>query len=88
MNEILYAGQQAIWLTIVLSGPPVIIASALGLAIGLMQTVTQIQEQTLPFAVKLFGVGACLYVGAGWTGGQLLTYSIELMRFALAPASR
>ncbi|MEJ0004485.1 MAG: type III secretion system export apparatus subunit SctS [Pararobbsia sp.] len=88
MSEILYAGQQAIWLTIVLSAPSVIVASVLGLAIGLLQTVTQLQEQTLPFAVKLFGVGACLYIGAGWAGERMVAYAVELMRFALAPAIR
>jgi type III secretion HrpO family protein len=88
MNEILYAGQQAIWLTIVLSAVPVIVATVLGLAIGLLQTVMQLQEQTLPFAAKLFGVGACLYIGAGWSGDRLLAYAVELMRFALTPALR
>jgi type III secretion HrpO family protein len=88
MNEILYAGQQAIWLTIVLSAAPVIVATVLGFAIGLLQTVIQLQEQTLPFAVKLFGVGACLYISAGWSGNQLLAYAVELMRFALTPGFR
>lgn len=88
MSEILYAGQQAIWLTIVLSAAPVIVATMLGFAIGLLQTVMQLQEQTLPFAVKLFGVGACLYISAGWTGGHLLAYAEEVMRFALTPGSR
>ncbi len=88
MNEILYAGQQAIWLTIALSAPSVVVASVLGLVTGLLQTVTQIQEQTLPFAVKLFGVGACLYISAGWAGTRLVSYAVELMHFALTPAFR
>ena len=86
MNEILYAGQQAIWLTLVLSAAPVIVATVLGLVIGLLQTIIQLQEQTLAFAVKLFWVGACLYIGAAWTGHQLLAYALEVMRFALTPA--
>ncbi len=88
MNEILYAGQQAIWLTLVLSAAPVMVATLLGLVVGLLQTVIQLQEQTLAFAVKLFGVGVCLYVGAGWTGHHLLAYALEVMRFALTPPFR
>jgi type III secretion system export apparatus protein len=88
MSDILYAGQQAIWVTIMLSAAPVIVATVLGFAIGLLQTVMQIQEQTLPFAVKLFGVGACLYIGAGWSGDRLLDYALEVMRFAVTPLAR
>jgi type III secretion protein S len=87
MSEILYAGQQAIWMTIALSAAPVIVATILGFAVGLLQTVMQIQEQTLPFAIKLFGVGACLYIGAGWSGDRLLAYALEVTRFALTPLS-
>ena len=77
MNEILYAGQQAIWLTLVLSAAPVIVATVLGLVIGLLQTIIQLQEQTLAFAVKLFDAqsqekicaGTCRHVH----GGTVLT---------------
>jgi type III secretion system export apparatus protein len=85
MNEIIHAGLQAIWLVIVLSAWPVLVATAIGLLIGAIQTVIQLQEQTLPFGVKLFGVGLCLYVGAGWAGKTLLAWSTELIRLALRP---
>ncbi|HTJ92625.1 MAG TPA: EscS/YscS/HrcS family type III secretion system export apparatus protein [Pararobbsia sp.] len=86
MSEIVYAGQQAIWLVIVLSAWPVIVATIIGLVIGAMQTVIQLQEQTLPFGIKLFGVGACLYIGSKWAGSTLLAWSMELVRLALKPA--
>lgn len=86
MNDIIVAGQQAIWLVLVFSAWPVIVATAIGLVVGAFQTIVQLQEQTLPFGVKLFGVGMCLYVGAGWGGQKLLTWSMHLMQFALHAA--
>ena len=53
MDELIYAGNKALQLTLILSLPPVIVATLVGLLIGLFQTVTQIQEQTLPFGIKL-----------------------------------
>jgi type III secretion system export apparatus protein len=85
MNEIVYAGRQAIWLVVELSAWPVVIATAIGLFIGALQTVIQLQEQTLPFGLKLFGVGACIYAGSGWAGKTLLVWATELVRVALRP---
>jgi flagellar biosynthetic protein FliQ len=48
-----------------------------GVGIGLVQAVTQVQEQTLSFVPKLIAVGLVLAV----TGGAL---SAELARFAQA----
>ncbi len=47
-----YAANKAIYLIILLSAAPIAIATFIGLLIGLLQTITQIQEQTLPFAVS------------------------------------
>ena len=85
MRDIIHAAQQSIWLVIVLSAWPVIVATLIGLIVGAFQTVLQLQEQTLPFGVKLVGVGFCLYAGAGWAGHRLLLFAVELMRYALTP---
>jgi type III secretion HrpO family protein len=85
MSDIVHAGQQAIWLVIVLSAAPVLTATVIGLVVGAMQTVIQLQEQTLPFGIKLFGVGACLYIGMDWASRMLLVWAFELMRSAFKP---
>ncbi|ALA17089.1 MULTISPECIES: flagellar biosynthetic protein FliQ [Chelatococcus] len=38
---------------LILSGPPLAAAVVLGVVVGFLQAVTQIQDQTLPQAVKL-----------------------------------
>ena len=54
--EVLDVGREAIWLTIQLSAPVLIVGLVVGVAIGLMQALTQIQEATLVFAPKIVAV--------------------------------
>lgn len=51
--------RQALWVTTVMSAPLLGVALAVGLAIGLLQALTAIQETTLTFVPKL---GAMLIV--------------------------
>ena len=48
--EVLDVGRNAIWLVIQLSAPVLIVGLVVGVCIGLLQALTQIQEQTLIFA--------------------------------------
>lgn len=79
-----YAANKAVYLVILLSAGPIVIATFIGLAIGLLQTITQIQEQTLPFGVKLVGVFVCLLVTMGWMGDKILVYAKEMMTLGFA----
>ena len=69
-----YAANKAIYLIILLSAAPIAIATFIGLLIGLLQTITQIQEQTLPFC-QACGVFVCLLMMMGWMGDKLLIYA-------------
>jgi len=40
--------------------PPLLVATAVAFLIGLLQAVTQIQEQTLPQTIKMFVIGFIL----------------------------
>ena len=79
-----YAANKAIYLIILLSAAPIAIATFIGLLIGLLQTITQIQEQTLPFGVKLVGVFVCLLMMMGSMGDKLLIYAKEMLTIGLA----
>lgn len=83
MNEVILAGNKAIWLILLLSAAPVVVATVIGLLVGLFQTITQLQEQTLPFGIKLLGVCICLFLLSGWYGEVLLSYSREVVYLAL-----
>ncbi|MCH5652564.1 EscS/YscS/HrcS family type III secretion system export apparatus protein [Pseudomonas syringae] len=47
---------QALMTVLLLSAPALIVAIVVGLGVGLLQALTQIQDQTLPQVVKLIGV--------------------------------
>lgn len=65
-------------LTLWLSLPPILVASIVGTLFSLVQALTQIQEQTLSFAVKLVAVGVTLFLTARWIGGEIYNYTISL----------
>ncbi|WP_137164407.1 EscS/YscS/HrcS family type III secretion system export apparatus protein [Pseudomonas asiatica] len=83
MNDLVFAGNKTLYLILVLVAWPIIVATLVGVLIGLFQTVTQLQEQTLPFGFKLLAVSVCLFLLSGWYGETLLGFSREVMRLAL-----
>ncbi|UTH74101.1 EscS/YscS/HrcS family type III secretion system export apparatus protein [Chromobacterium sp. IIBBL 290-4] len=83
MNDLVFASNRALYLVLLMSAGPVVVATVIGLLIGLFQTITQLQEQTLPFGIKLVGVSLCLFLLSGWYGETLLGFAHEAMRLAL-----
>jgi type III secretion protein S len=69
---------RALLLTLWLSLPPILVASVVGTLFSLVQALTQIQEQTLSFAVKLVAVGITLFLTARWVGGEIFNYTVSL----------
>ena len=70
---------QALMLILILSMPPIIAAAAVGLLISLVQALTQIQEQTLPFAFKLIAVIISIFATARWVGLEIYNYSLAII---------
>jgi len=60
--EVLGVGRDAIWLTIQLCAPMLIVGLIIGVGIGLFQALTQIQEATLVYAPKIVAVFVTLLV--------------------------
>ncbi|MFV9996796.1 MAG: type III secretion system export apparatus subunit SctS [Arsenophonus endosymbiont of Dermacentor nuttalli] len=74
---------KGLYLILILSLLPVLVATTIALNIGLLQTVTQIQEQTLPFGLKLVAVFICLLMQAGWLAEKVIAYATEMFNLAL-----
>ncbi len=70
---------KAMFLTLWLSLPPLVVASVVGTLFSLFQALTQVQEQTLSFAIKLIAVMATLALTAGWMGGEIFNYTVAIM---------
>ncbi len=83
MNDLVFAGNKALYLILIMVAWPIIVATVVGLLIGLFQTVTQLQEQTLPFGFKLLSVSVSLFLLSGWYGETLLNFSREVIHLAL-----
>ncbi len=54
----------ALWLVLLLSAPPIVAASAVGLLVALVQAATQLQEQTLQYTLKFFAIVATIFLTA------------------------
>lgn len=70
--------RDAIVLAIIISAPLLIVAVGVGVLISIVQTVTQIQEQTLSFVPKLFAVAVAFLLSLSWVLQQLTAYAVDL----------
>lgn len=63
-----------------LAAPIVLTALAIGFAISLVQSITQIQEVTLSFVPKAIGVAIALLVCGNWMIEQLVSFTQYLFQ--------
>ncbi|ONH54936.1 type III secretion protein S [Pseudomonas cedrina] len=64
--------KQGMLLVVVLSAPPLIVAVVVGVMTSLVQALMQVQDQTLPFGIKLVAVGVTLIMTGRWIGVELI----------------
>lgn len=76
--EVLDVGRDAIWLTIQLSAPILIVGLVVGVVIGLFQALTQIQEATLIYAPKIIAIFAALLLFLPMMGALLATFMQQI----------
>lgn len=74
-TEIYQLSYQALLLILLLSAPPILISTILGLTVAIFQAATQIQEQTLSFMIKLFAVILTLLFMGGWLAAQIMQFT-------------
>ena len=63
-----------------LSLPSIVVAALVGTLFSLFQALTQIQEQTLSFAVKLIAVVATIWVTATSMGEEVFQYTQNIFQ--------
>ena len=78
--QLLDYAQTCLLLVLRLSLLPIIVATVIGILVSLLQALTQIQEQTLGFAVKLIAISLTLLACASWMGAQLLLYTQDIFK--------
>lgn len=72
--------REALWVTIKLAGPVMLISLVVGLVISILQATTSIQEQTLTFVPKLIAIFLSLLFFASYIGNTLGDYTLELFQ--------
>ena len=70
--------QRSLLLVLELSMPVVIVATAVGLIVGLLQTLTSIQDQTLPHAIKLVAVTVVIIALGAVLSSRLLAFTNDV----------
>jgi flagellar biosynthesis protein FliQ len=72
-------GRQALWTTLVIASPVLVAALIVGLVIGLFQSLTQIQEQSVAFVPKIVVMLLVLSVSLPWLLSRMVHYTSELI---------
>ncbi len=78
-GEVLDIGRDAIWVMLQVAGPMMLMALIIGLAIALLQALTQVQEMTLVFVPKIIAIFLALLVMLPYMGQTLGEFSARMM---------
>lgn len=65
----------ALMLVLILSAPPIIAASVVGVLVALVQAATQLQEQTLQYTLKFFAIVITIFLTASLLSASLYRFS-------------
>ena len=79
-SAVVEIGSQALWITVLISAPLLAVALGVGLAVGVVQAATSINEATLSFIPKLAAMALTLAVVGGWQIATLVDYTRALFQ--------
>jgi len=77
-SSVIEIATQSILLATKLAGPILIVSLLIGLGIGMIQSATQIQEQTLAFVPKLAGIAIVIVLAGNWMLSQVIDFTHNL----------
>lgn len=71
--------QNALWTVLLLSVPALLAAIVIGFGIGLLQALTQIQDQSLPQSIKVVVVFLVLIMAGPLLADQLINLTNQIL---------
>ncbi|GBD30223.1 hypothetical protein HRbin32_01325 [bacterium HR32] len=80
LDGLVALGQEAMAVAALVALPVLGVALLAGVAVGLVQVLTQVQEATLSFVPKVVAVGAVAVLLGPWMAQQLLRFTAALLR--------
>ncbi|MBI3099759.1 MAG: flagellar biosynthesis protein FliQ [Planctomycetes bacterium] len=72
-------GRDALWLTVKLSLPLLVVGIVVGLIVGILQAATQVQDQTVAFVPKILATVAVIFLVLPWLLVELVEYTRDLV---------
>jgi flagellar biosynthetic protein FliQ len=75
---VLSLGREAIVMTLLVSAPMLAFGLIVGLAISILQAVTQIHEMTLTFIPKIIAVAVAMLIFMPWMINLIVDYTTRL----------
>ena len=70
--------REALGLVLMLALPILASALIIGLAVSILQAVTQVQEQTLSFVPKILGMGVVAILVMPWIAVQIMDFASRM----------
>lgn len=72
-TEIIDITRAALWVTFIVALPTLVVALIVGVAIGLVQALTSIQEMTLTFVPKLAAIAITFWITMGFMANEIIS---------------
>ncbi|CEG07429.1 Flagellar biosynthetic protein FliQ [Afipia felis] len=76
--EVLEVARDSIWTIVLVSAPVLLVGLVVGVAISLVQALTQIQEQTLVFVPKILAVFITLLVALPFMADAMHSHMMRI----------
>ncbi|HBY20888.1 MAG: EscS/YscS/HrcS family type III secretion system export apparatus protein [Clostridiales bacterium GWE2_32_10] len=80
MNQgaVIDLAKNALWITVMVSSPVLLIGLFVGLIVSIFQAVTSIQEPTLAFVPKIIAIFVAMIIFGPWMLAVMMEYIIYL----------
>ena len=75
----LSSAREALLIVVLASAPPLLAALVVGLAVAVVQALTQVQEQTLGVLARIVAVFGALYVSGYWMAGLVTRFAQKVL---------
>jgi len=79
-QQVLSAGQQGLWMLLLVAAPLLLTVLVVGLVISIFQAATQINEATLSFVPKIVAAVVVLAIAGPWMLSTLVTYLQQVLQ--------
>ena len=79
-SAVIELGTHALWITVLVSAPLLLVALIVGVAVGVIQAATSINEATLSFIPKLIAIALTLALVGSWQIATLVDYTRGLFQ--------